>query len=81
MIFLATIGGIALAFGFAWAMGEVLVLAFERKVKRIIKKCKKAWREDSLRLKEKYVSEENYITETVEELLRKSELIEKEEGV
>lgn len=81
MIFLATIGGIALAFGISWAMGEVLVITFERKVKRIVKKCKKAWSEDSLQLKEKYGSEENYITETVEELLRKSELIEKEEGV
>ena len=78
MAVLVGIGVIALSFGFAWALGEILVKAFEKKVKRIVRRCKREWAHPGTRkvLRRVFISEENYIEHRVEEALKKSGLFE-----
>ena len=78
MIFLAIIGAFSLAIGFSFLAGEILVLAFERKIKRVVKKCKKEWSEDEGKLKRIYCSEVNYIDTVIDKILEKSSLVQKE---
>ena len=82
MAVLVGVGAVALSLGIAWACGEFLVKAFERKIKRIVRRCKREWKHPCKRkvLRNVFVSEDNYIEQRVEEALKKSGLFEEVEA-
>ena len=80
MMFLIGITTVAFSLGIAFAIREILIKAFERKIKRVVKRCKREWMHPSRRtiLRSIYVTEQNYVEEKVDEALKNSGLFEKE---
>ena len=72
--FVACFGGLIVGLIFA---EKVLLKAFERKIKKIVKKCREEWQAETIRLKSVYGDVDNYIEDVVEKALRRSEFIEK----
>lgn len=76
MIFLTIVGAFTIAFLGPWAIGELVIFNFNRRLKKTIKKSREEWKKDQGRLKEVYVTEENYVDERVKEYLDRVNFVE-----
>lgn len=73
MIFLASVGYIALLGGIVWASVEIFSKLMQRKIKKTVEKCLKTW-EESPTVRRVYVTKENFVEEKVKTVLEKNGL-------